>query len=169
MEHPTYAVQEVLSSTAHKVSVRRLRKVPVNPFVAGQAADDEDPDSGEEEDGGSLVLDHQQINLADFDQKTFFLYSDGGKVYAGKYESSDGEQISFQDVVLCQRKNSVKLLRTWVDESGVLVYANYQPKNSQSVIYKLRKDTILKKIHPNKNTVASEEFPKFTVFAKERR
>jgi hypothetical protein len=181
-EHPTYWVgRGDDDDNLVRVSVRRLRKIPEDPFTGQFVA----PQHGEEPAGEQDVEesfddsdDHQTEHQSDIfdpasaslleqvrEEGTLFLYQDGGRVYAGRSISLEGETMVLQDVVL-QKKGALraKPLRTFVGPDGVLVYANYRPKNSEPVEYRLPSEQVYRIIKLQKGHVLISECPPETVF-----
>ena len=161
--HPTYFVTDI-QGNEFKVSVRRLRKVPKDPFgeedeedvaVAGDrndhnSAEECSSDSDSKSDGSldlvdELPEDQDQELIDSVRENDFVLYKDGGVVFGGKVVKIYTEAVEFHESVFVKKKKRIKAVSTWIDRDGVVIQTNYRPRNADPIIYKIDKSAIVAK------------------------
>ena len=158
VKHPTYWVTDS-NGKEHRSSVRRLRKIPLDPFAP--VADDEKkvggrppPESDESDDDSDNEQDddHDDLSfpdpamLASLKPGDFFLYRDGGRVYGGYLMRLLNDAAEFQEAVFKKKGTRIKAEKTWISRDGVVYASNYKPKASEPVVYKVDPVTIMRRI-----------------------
>ena len=140
-EHPTYYVRDEQQREI-KVSVRRLRKIPHDPFAeeeekkdGGSGSDSDDEDSVEDAKYQDPPNEKLLSSIAIGD---FVPYRDGHDVYGGLVTNlyAEAEIVEFQEMVFVKKGHRVKAERTWIDADGVVVQSNYRPQRADPILYK---------------------------------
>ena len=169
-QHPTYWVTDEQKREI-EVSVRRLRKIPPDPFAEeekkdGDASADADADADSKADPDTSDVDDKYSD-DDFDApdavmleslvpEDTILYRDAGKVYAGVVSRVFNDAVEFQELVCIKKGKRLKLVRTWIDNDGVIVQSNYRPSQAESITYKIDKYAVLEKIETENGSLIPE-------------
>lgn len=156
-KHPTYWVKDAEGREC-RASVRRLRKIPPDPFSTEEKKveghqDDADlsddvaelkQDSDDEADDDLSFPDPGM--LASLKAGDFILYRDGGMVYGGYLMRLLSDTVEFHEAVFKKKGRRIKAEKTWISRDGVIAQSNYRPKDSEPVVYKVDPVTILRSV-----------------------
>lgn len=138
------------------VNVRRLRKVPLDPFAYPALDLDMDlkysPSDAEEE-----VLNSDLEEVADVVVPApgdVFIYRDGNNEYFGLLKNITHAYASLQELVLLKKKKGqFKVSKVWVDTDGVICVNNYScGQSSEPVIYKIDPSSIVEIVQLHKHS-----------------
>ena len=165
VRHPTY---DVVDDRDRKftVSVRRLRKIPGDPFASVEGEEEEvgqhpenvdalemDEKYNDDDDDSEIESEPEHNDwapdkklLESLEEGDFVLYRDGASVYGGIVVKLYNDAIEFHEVVFQKKGKRVKAVKTWLDSDGVIVVSNYRPKSSDPIIYKIDNIAVITKV-----------------------